>query len=167
MTKRANLTIRRATSADWPALWAMIGPVFRAGETYAVDRDITEAAARTLWFEAPKATYIVTGPNDDPLGTYYIKANFAGAADHICNCGYITAAQAAGQGVATALCVHSQTIARDLGFRAMQFNLVLASNTRAVALWHRQGFETVGQLPDAFRHPTLGLVGAHIMWKSL
>jgi len=75
--------------------------------------------------------------------------------------------QAAGKGVATSMCLHSQDTARGLGFRAMQFNLVLASNTRAVALWHRLGFETVGQLPDAFRHPSLGLVNAHIMWKTL
>ena len=159
--------IRIATQADWPALWAMLAPVFRAGETYAVDPQITEGAAKALWFEAPAVTFIALAGDGTPLGTYYIKANFAGRADHICNCGYITTPDAAGQGVATAMCIHSQSAARDLGFRAMQFNLVLASNTRAVALWHRLGFETIGQLPDAFRHPTHGLVNAHIMWKSL
>ncbi len=164
---RTGFAIRLATQADWPAIWSMLNPVFRAGETYAIDPNITEDAARALWMDAPAATYIAQDDDGMPLGTYYIKANFAGAADHICNCGYITAPKAAGRGVATAMCSHSQDAARDLGFRAMQFNLVLASNTRAVALWHRLGYETVGQLPDAFRHPHLGLVDAHIMWKSL
>lgn len=159
--------IRAAGDPDWPAIWTMLEPVFRAGETYAVDPDISETAARALWLDAPAATFIAQDPDGTPLGTSYIKANFAGGADHICNCGYVTSAQAAGRGVATAMCIHSQSAARDLGFAAMQFNLVLASNTRAVALWHRLGYETVGQLQNAFRHPTLGLVNAHIMWKAL
>ena len=163
----APIVIRRATQADWPALWGMIEPVFRAGDTYAVDPDITENAARTLWLDGPAATFVAEQHDGVPLGTYYIRANFSGGADHICNCGYITSMQAAGKGVATSMCLHSQDTARGLGFRAMQFNLVLASNTRAVALWHRLGYETVGQLPDAFRHPSLGLVNAHIMWKTL
>lgn len=167
MTVPAGVTIRAATQADWPALWGMLAPAFRAGDTYAVDPDISENAARAMWVGAPAATFIATGADDAPLGTYYIKANFAGRADHICNCGYITSPQAAGKGVATTMCTHSQSAARDLGFRAMQFNLVLGSNTRAVKLWHRLGYETIGQLPDAFRHPTLGMVNAHIMWKTL
>ena len=163
----ASTVIRRATQADWPALWGTIEPVFRAGDTYAVDPNITEDTARALWLDGPAATFIAEQDDEVPLGTYYIKANFAGGADHICNCGYITSMQATGKGVATSMCLHSQDTARGLGFRAMQFNLVLASNTRAVALWHRLGYETIGQLPDAFRHPSLGLVNAHIMWKTL
>lgn len=162
-----NIILRNATQADWPALWAMLEPVFRAGETYAIDPHISEDAAKAMWLDAPAATFIAETSDGSPLGTYYIKANFAGGADHICNCGYVTSAAAAGKGVATTMCTHSQNAARDLGFRAMQFNLVLASNTRAVALWHRHGYETIGQLPDAFRHPTLGLVNAHIMWKPI
>ncbi|SLN20030.1 GNAT family N-acetyltransferase [Pseudooctadecabacter jejudonensis] len=162
----SRITIRPAAPSDWPAIWAMIEPVFRAGDTYAVATDITEDAARALWFDGPAACFVADGPNG-LLGTYYIKANFSGHADHICNCGYITAAAAAGQGVATAMCTHSLTAARDLGFDAMQFNLVLASNTRAVALWRRLGFATIGTLPQVFRHPDLGRVDAYIMHKHL
>lgn len=159
------MNIRRATDADWPAIWAIIAPVFRAGETYAVAPDISEDAARTKWLTSPAACYVAE--TDRILGTYYIRANFDGNADHICNCGYITAPDAVGQGVATAMCVHSQSAARALGFTAMQFNLVLASNTRAVALWQHLGFDQVGTLPQAFRHPTQGLVDGHIMHKTL
>lgn len=159
------MIIRRATPQDWPAIWAILEPVFRAGETYAVATDICEEAGRAKWLDSPAACFVAEG--DRILGTYYVRANFDGHADHICNAGYVTAQDAAGQGVATAMCRHSLTAARDLGFAAMQFNLVLASNTRAVALWHHLGFATVGTLPDAFRHPTLGLVDAHIMHKTL
>lgn len=160
------MIIRQATSEDWPAIWAMLEPVFRSGETYAVARDITEDTARTIWMETPAETFVAV-TNNDVFGTYYIKTNYQGGAAHICNCGYVTAHRAQGRGVARALCEHSQDVAGDLGYRAMQFNLVLASNVRAVALWERLGFAIAGTLPDAFDHPNLGMVDAHVMWKAL
>ncbi len=158
--------IRPAQNADWPAIWTILEPVFRAGETYAVDRDITEDAARAVWVDQPAATFVATD-GDDILGTYYIKTNHKGGARHVCNCGYITAQAAQGRGVARSMCEHSLSQARDMGYRAMQFNLVLTSNVHAVALWHKLGFVTIGTLPDVFDHPTLGMVDAHVMWQSL
>ncbi|MCF2904365.1 GNAT family N-acetyltransferase [Octadecabacter sp. CECT 8868] len=157
--------IRRATDADWRAIWAILEPVFRAGETYAVDRDISEDAAKAIWMDAPTATFVA----DDGavLGTYYIKTNHAGGARHVCNCGYVTVAAAQGRGIARAMCSHSLDQAKDLGYRAMQFNLVLASNVGAVALWQKLGFDIVGTLPSVFDHPKLGFVDAHVMWKTL
>jgi ribosomal protein S18 acetylase RimI-like enzyme len=157
--------IRPATAQDWPAIWALLEPVFRAGETYAVDRDIPEDAARAIWLDTPAATFVYD--DDGILGTFYIKKNHAGGGAHICNCGYITAEAAQGRGIARAMCEHSQNAARALGFTAMQFNFVLASNVGAIALWHKLGFSTVGTLPAAFNHPAHGLVDAHIMWKAL
>jgi ribosomal protein S18 acetylase RimI-like enzyme len=74
---------------------------------------------------------------------------------------------ARGQGIASAMCGHSQEIARELGFRAMQYNLVVATNQVAVRLWQKHGFRIVGTLSGAFRHPELGYVDAHVMYKSL
>lgn len=159
------MTIRPATPEDWPAIWGLLQPVFSAGETYAVDRDITEDAARAMWMTGPAATYVFD--DGEVLGTYYIKRNHAGGASDVCNCGYVTAAKAQGRGIAGAMCEHSQGAARALGFRAMQFNLVLASNTGAVLLWRRLGFEIVGTLPQVFHHPKDGLVDGHVMWKVL
>lgn len=159
------MRIRLATQADWPGIWAMLQPVFRAGETYAVPRDITEAAAQAMWMQAPAATLVAE--TDRLVGTYYIKTNHAGPAAHICNCGYVTAEDARGQGVASAMCAESLQRARDMGYQAMQFNLVLASNAGAVRLWQHHGFTIAGTLPDAFDHPRLGLVAAHVMWRQL
>lgn len=165
MAAWGRVIIRPATDPDWPALWAILKPVFRAGDTYAVDRDIPEAAAKAMWMDAPDATYLAE--DGDILGTYFIKTNHKGAASHVCNCGYVTSAAARGRGLATEMCQASQTQARALGFKAMQFNMVVASNVGAVALWHRLGFDTVGTLPLAFEHPTLGMIDAFVMWKAL
>ena len=143
----------------------MLEPVFRAGETYAVDRDISEGAARAMWLDGPAATFVAEEAG--LLGTYYMKTNHGGGASHVCNCGYVTDTAARGRGVARAMCLHSQERARAIGYRAMQFNLVLASNTGAVRLWETLGFGIVGTLPDAFDHPALGPVDAYVMWKAL
>lgn len=157
--------IRAARPDDWPAIWALLEPVFRAGETYAVDRTVTEDDAHQMWMRAPAETHV--WDDGEVRGTYYIKQNHKGGASHVCNCGYVTSAAAQGRGIARAMCEHSQDRARSLGFRAMQFNLVLASNMGAVALWQKLGFDIVGTLPAAFDHPRDGMVDAHVMWKAL
>ena len=161
------LTIRQYAPGDWPALWAIMEPVFRAGETYAYDPAITEAEAQRVWIELPAATYVAVDEAGMLLGTYYIKPNQPGLGAHVCNCGYIVAAAARGQGIASRLCEHSQDEARRLGFRAMQFNLVVSTNTGAVRLWQTLGFPIVGTLPGAFNHPLLGYVDAYVMYKQL
>ncbi|MEO1640813.1 MAG: GNAT family N-acetyltransferase [Pseudomonadota bacterium] len=160
------ITIRAAQAADRDAVWPMLRDVFRAGETYAVDQSISKEDALTLWCDVPAATF-VAGNADGICGTYYIKTNQAGGGAHVCNCGYIVSPAARGQGVAAQMCVDSQLQAQAMGYRAMQFNLVLASNAGAVRLWHKLGFETVGSIPDAFDHPKLGFVDAFVMYKRL
>lgn len=160
------IAIRRAEPADWPQLWRIIEPVFRAGETYTFPTDIPEADARAAWLERPAATYAAV-LGTDVVGTYYIKPNQPGPGAHVCNCGYIVATRARGRGVARLMCEHSQDEARRLGFRAMQFNLVVATNEPAIRLWTGLGFDTVGRLPGAFRHDKLGFVDALVMYKQL
>ncbi|MEK9672694.1 MAG: GNAT family N-acetyltransferase [Rhodospirillaceae bacterium] len=159
--------IRAFDETDWPAVWASIEPVFRAGATYAVPREIAEDDARRMWVTAPRATFVAADAEGQLLGTYYIKANQQGPGAHVCNCGYITSAAARGRGVARAMCEHSQIQARELGFRAMQYNLVVATNVGAVRLWQKLGFDIRGTLLGAFHHPEHGFVDAHVMYKNL
>lgn len=161
------IDIRSFEAHDWPALWRLLEPVFRAGETYAFPSDIDEADARARWVEAPMATWLAVAPGGELVGTYYIKPNQGGPGAHVCNCGYIVDSAARGQGVAGTLCEHSQAEALRLGFRAMQYNLVVATNVGAIHLWHKHGFHIAGTLPGAFRHPRHGYVDAHIMYKTL
>ncbi|MDX8348341.1 GNAT family N-acetyltransferase [Cognatiyoonia sp. IB215446] len=158
------MRLARATDAD--AIWPLLRDVFRASETYAVDPQISKDAALNYWMTQPRAVYVAE-ENGQIRGTYYIKTNQPGGGAHICNCGYIVAPEARGRGLAALMCAHSQDEARHLGYKAMQFNFVLASNEGAIRLWHRLGFETIGTIHEAFDHPQLGFVDAHIMYKSL
>ena len=161
------IKIRIYKENDWPAVWGIIGPVFRAGETYTFPRDISEEEARNAWVSLPKATYVAVNQEGAILGTYYIKPNQPGLGDHICNCGYIVAENARGQGIASKMCEHSQREAIAQGFQAMQFNLVVSTNEGAVRVWKSLGFDVLGTIPQAFRHPRHGYVDAFIMYKRL
>lgn len=160
------LSIRPAATSDRPAIWSILEPVFRAGETYAVPRDISEAAALDYWFAAGHEVFVAC-MDERILGTYFLRPNQRGGGAHVANCGYITATDATGRGVARAMCEHSLQQARAQGFLAMQFNFVVSSNERAVRLWQSLGFAIVGRLTQAFRHPVLGLVDALVMYRML
>lgn len=160
------LRIRPAADGDRSAIWRVIEPTFRAGETYPIPRDIGEADAFAYWF-SPGHEVFVAESGGALLGTYYLRANNRGGGAHVANCGYIVAPDAMRRGVARAMCVHSLERARQRGFRAMQFNFVISTNTRAVKLWQSCGFEICGVLPGAFEHPMHGLVDALVMYQRL
>jgi ribosomal protein S18 acetylase RimI-like enzyme len=162
------LRIRPYADEDWERVWAVLEPVFRAGDTYPFHPDISAEDAKTSWMSSPKSVFVAIDElTGQLLGTYYLKPNHEGQASHICNCGYVVAESARGRGVASRMCEHSQTEAVSRGYRAMQYNLVVSTNERAVRLWKRMGFDIIGTIPEAFRHPRLGLVDAHIMHKAL
>ncbi len=133
----------------------------------ATHRDITADQAHQAWMTLPAATCVCINDAGDNVGTYFLKANQPGQGSHVCNCGYVVSAAARGLGVASAMCRHSQALAVELGFRSMQFNLVVSTNTVAVRLWQQLGFAIVGTLPEAFRQPTMGHVDAYVMFKQL
>ena len=160
----SNLTIRPATPADDDALWAMLKPVFRAGDTYAIDPDMSREDALAYW--TAERAYLAE-ESGTPLGTYYIRRNQPGGGAHVCNCGFVTGRGAEGKGVARAMLAHALTQAKRLGFEAMQFNFVLQRNARAVALWQSAGFEIIGRIPRAFRLPDGRFSDAFIMHRFL
>ena len=160
------MLIRPATSDDAPAIWSIVGPTIRAGETYALPRDMSEADAPSYWMGSDRQTFVAVA-DGRIAGTYYLRANRAGGGDHVANCGYITDTAVAGKGVARRMAEHLIELARSQGFRAMQFNFVVSTNERAVRLWQSLGFEIVERLPLAFRHPSLGYVDALVMFQTL
>ncbi|WP_317930700.1 N-acetyltransferase [Halioxenophilus sp. WMMB6] len=160
------MNIRPATAQDWDAIWPIFQTIVSAGETYAYEPTTSKEQGYRLWLELPRQTFVVEEAGEI-LGTYYIKTNQAGPGSHVCNCGYMVAPAARGRGLATAMCEHSQQLAKTLGYLAMQFNFVAASNEGAVRLWNQLGFATVGRLPKAFNHPALGYVDALVMYKTL
>ena len=161
------VSIRRFYPTDWPNLWQLLQATFSAGDTYTFSPQSTEAEIYKAWIELPSATFVATNEAGHILGTYFIKPNQPGLGSHVCNCGYVVSKEAQGQGIASQMCEYSQKLALEMGFRAMQFNFVVATNTGAVRLWQKLGFEIVGTLPGVFKHQKLGFVDALVMFKPL
>ena len=160
------MKIREAKQSDFENIWPIFHAIASAGETYAYPRDTSKEEAEKLWMQMPRKTFVAE-EEGEILGTYYIKTNQSGPGSHVCNCGYMVTSKARGKGLATRMCEHSQKIAVELGYKAMQFNFVAVSNEGAVRLWQKLGFETVGRLPKAFLHPAKGYVDALVMYKWL
>jgi RimJ/RimL family protein N-acetyltransferase len=160
------LEIREAKENDFEEIWPLLKTVIEAGESYPYPKEMSKEEARVEWMSPPKRVFVAV-LDAKVIGTYYIKPNQSGRGSHVCNCGYIVSSEARGQGVATRLCIESQKKALELGFKAMQFNLVVSTNEPAVHLWSKLGFQTVGHLPKAFLHANQGYVDALVMYKWL
>lgn len=160
------MTIREASEEDFNQIWPIFREIAEAGETYAYPRDITKEKAFEIWMQSTRKTYVIE-EKENILGTYYLKTNQLSPGNHVCNCGYMVSSSARGRGLATKMCEHSQAIAKQFGYKAMQFNFVVSINTRAVKLWENLGFSVVGILPKAFDHPKKGFVDSYVMYKWL
>lgn len=157
---------RPATNADDAAIGEIIAPLIAAGEVFALPQEWSAAEALAYWCAPGKSTFVVED-GGAIVGTYYIQPNQLGRGGHVANAGYATRQGCEGRGIAAFMCARSKEEARRQGYRAMQFNFVVATNARAVALWRRQGFAIVGTVPRAFDHPRLGLVDAYVMHADL
>jgi L-amino acid N-acyltransferase YncA len=163
----APLQIRPYAATDWPAVWALLEPVFRAGETFPHDPTITEAEAQLVWVDQSKAVVVAVDPVGAVVGSYYLRPNSLALGAHVANAGYVVAQHCRRQGIGSRLCQHSLQAARRLGFRSMQFNLVVSTNSAGLRCWQRNGFQVVGTLPGAFRHRQMGYVDALVMIQGL
>jgi ribosomal protein S18 acetylase RimI-like enzyme len=161
------IEIRAYETKDWSALWPILEATVAGGDSYAFSPNSSEADLHKVWIETPSVVFVALDSSEKLVGSYFIKPNQPGLGSHVCNCGYVVAAEARGLGVATEMCEHSQAEAIAMGFRAMQFNFVVETNERAVKLWQKLGFAIVGRLPRAFKHSRLGYVDALVMFKTL
>jgi len=162
-----RVTIRPATAADWPAIWPIFHDTVAAGETYAFPEDLTSEGASALWMESPPGLTVVLEEDGVPLGTAKMGPNRPGRGDHVGTASFLVAADARGRGVGRRLGEWVVDWHRAAGFRGIQFNAVVETNTAAVALWHSLGFVTVGTVPGAFRSRAHGYVGLLVMHLSL
>lgn len=159
--------IRDATSADWAAIWPFVRSIVAAGETFSYDRDLSSEQSRSLWFLEPPGRTVVAVDADQIMGTAKMHRNHGGPAAHVATASFMVDPRHAGRGVGRALGEHVLAWARGEGYRAIQFNAVVETNTRAVALWRALGFRVLATVPEAFHHPVHGYVGLHIMHRHL
>jgi L-amino acid N-acyltransferase YncA len=160
------MKIRPATDADHAVIWKIIHEIVAAGDTYALDPNMSREEAQAYWFSADTHTYVAE-TDGRVVGTYILKPNQLGPGSHVANAGFMVPSQTQGSGVGRAMAEHCLAEARRMGFRAMQFNCVVSTNTPAVHLWQQLGFKIVGTLPSAFRHPKKGFVDVYVMYRSL
>lgn len=164
----APVLIRDATLQDWPAIWPLVREIVAAGETFSYDPDMEESGVRKAWLiEPPGRTVVAANADGVVLGSAKMHPNQGGPGSHVATASFMVAREHSGKGVGRALGEHALAWARTAGYRAMQFNAVAASNTRALRLWRSLGFEVLATIPDGFRHPSLGYVGLHIMYRRL
>jgi L-amino acid N-acyltransferase YncA len=160
--------IRAYVDDDWAQVWPIISEVVTAGETYVYDPAWPEHVLKDVWVEqAPAHTVVAVDEDGTVLGTAKMGPNRPGPGSHVATGSYMVATSDRGIGVGRALCGYSIDWARASGFHGMQFNAVVAANRAAVHLWQQLGFEIVGTVPEAFRHPTEGLVALHVMYRRL
>jgi len=162
----ADVIIRRAGDQDRHGIWSILEPVIRAADTYALPADMDESSAIKYWVGNDRQTFVAE-EDGHVVGTYYMRANQMGGGAHVANCGYATAAGRVGRGIAGRMCEHSIQQAGRCGFTGMQFNFVVSSNVRAIALWTRLGFRCVGRVPDAFRHADGRFSDALTMYRTI
>lgn len=162
------MQIRDARTDDWPGIWAFLSGIIAAGDTFTWDPETDQERARQMWMKrAPGRTFVAVDEDGTVVGTAESHPNQAGGGAHVANAGFMVHPDHSGRGIGRALCEHTVEQARADGFRAMQFNAVVETNTRAVALWRSLGFEVLATVPEAFRHPTKGFVGLHVMYRRL
>ena len=166
ITPLTNSIIRKANSDDEKKIWAILKPIIRGGETYAIRQDIHHNTAIKNWMYGKHKCYVLEN-GTQILGSYYICPNQDGGGNHICNCGFIVRSDVTRSGYGRLMVNHSLNLAKKMGFKGMQFNFVVSNNKNAINLWKSVGFEIVGRLPLAFHHPTDGLIDALVMFKNL
>ena len=162
------MIIREATDEDWLRIWPFFARIVDAGETYAYPPDLTVATGRAWWMEQPPGQTLVAVDEDGTvLGSAKLGPNRPGRGAHVATASFMVDPEHGGRGVGRALGLHVLDLARAAGYRSMQFNAVVETNASAVALWRSLGFEILATVPEAFDHPTHGLVGLHVMFRRL
>ncbi len=160
------MQISEITKSDFEEFWPVFKEVVLTQETYAFDPEINFEKAYNLWCLSPEKAYVIK-ESGIILGSYYIKANASGPSSHISNCGFMVSPESRGKGVARKLCLHSQQVAIELGFTAMQFNSVVSTNEVAIKLWEKLGYKIIGTIPNGYKHKKQGFVDSFIMYKQL
>jgi GNAT superfamily N-acetyltransferase len=161
-----NLDFRLANPTDHAALWEIIRPIVRKGGTYVFSPDSSEQEMIEYWLGTDKSTFVAE-MDGKIVGTFYLKPNQPGLGNHVCNAGFMVDEKESGKSIGRQMGLFALEEAKKAGYLAMQFNFVISTNQAAVKLWQSLGFDIIGEIPEAYRHPEKGLVGAYVMYRMV
>ena len=162
------MIVRPALDDDWPRIWPFFAAIAAAGEAYAFPEPMSSELGRSLWMEPPPAHTVVALDDDgDVLGSAKMGPNRPGRGAHVATASFMVDPAHQGKGAGRALAEYAVDWARAQGYRGIQFNAVVETNTAAVRLWESLGFKILTTVPEAFDHAQYGLVGLHVMYLRL
>lgn len=160
--------IRPAQTEDLEAVWQMWKTIMQQKVYYPYDETYIKEDIEKSWIHlSPKNHVYVAVQGTEIVGAYIFRANQPGYGAHIANASYMVKTEKRGQGIGHQLCAHSVEMAKLVGFRGMQFNLVVSTNKGAVKTWLDNGFEIIGTVPEGFYHFEKGYVDAYIFYRKL
>lgn len=160
------IIIRKAREDDKDNIYKIAKDVLKTGDTYTMPPNSKKNEILRYWFGDKKSTFVAL-MNNQIVGFFYIKPNQAELGNHISNASYMVSPKFQNMGIGRKMGEYSLKKAKEMGYKAMQFNFVVKSNISAVKLWQKLGFRIIGEIPKAFRHSTKGLVNAYIMYREL
>lgn len=160
-----NYRIVKAAKEDFGLIWPIFKEVISTGDTFIYPADIKEEQASSIWMDGTDTFIVYSG--DEVAGAFVIRPNKIGRGSHVCNAGFMVASCFRRQGVGRFMGENALRIAKELGYNAMQFNIVVSTNKASIGLWLSLGFEIIGTVPKAFNHQEKGLVDIHIMHRFL
>ena len=161
------MRIRRANENDLDGLWPIFQSVVTKGDTYVFSPTATRQDAFDYWFGPGVTSFVAEDDDDSIAGMYKLIPNQRDLGAHVASASFMVNEAFRGQGIGKSLGLHCLEEAKKAGYRAIQFNFVVSTNTGAVDLWKKLGFEIVGTLPEAFRHSRLGYVDADVKYRFL
>lgn len=164
--KQIGYALRLFHPNDEEELYQIFREVVESGSQFPYECSSTKEF-RQQFFAPHGKVYVCHTLAGEVVGGFFLKANFSGRSSHIANAAYMIHSTYRGKGVGSLLIKASLHLAKDLGFQAMQFNMVLSQNRLAVKLYQKLGFNIVGTLPEAVRNPDGSYQDGYVLHRKL
>ena len=145
-----SIVIREYQTEDVTAAITIWNQVVEDGVAFPQEENLTEETGDAFFKEQTYTGIAVNTDNNEIVGLYILHPNNVGRCGHICNASYAVKSTVRGQGVGKAIVTDCLEKAKEIGFRVLQFNAVVKSNTTALALYKKLGFTQLGTIPGGF-----------------
>lgn len=169
-TLKNNTTVEldRMRPEEIETVRTLFNQIVEEGTTYPQDKPLSLADFGAYWSNYDGFVVRTTNTaTSQIIAAFYIKPNFPGRCNHICNAGFIVEQDWRGWGIGRWMGESMLEIAVDLGYQAVMFNLVFATNIPSLRLWESLGFASLGKIPQAVRLDSGQYIDAVMIYRQL